>query len=190
VAARLVAPAPVRELRLAISGPGARALAWLATACSTTEYHAGPVQAAALRAGRVGAPAVVTGDPAFGVSLAAAPSGGAEAAWTASPPEAPGGAVRVARADGSGTFGAPFAPPDGLVAVAADPAGDQVVQRLGPASSGPPASAGVRTADGTVAAAPVPPRTPLSVAPAAPSGRGAVVAARSASGVRVTTWRP
>lgn len=189
-ASRVVAPAPVRELHLALAGPGEGTLAWLATACSTTEYHAGPVQTAALRTGRVTAPTSITDAPGFEISLSLGPGGTAEAAWTASPPEAPGGGVRIARSDASGAFGSPFAPPAGLFAVAADAAGDQIVAIAKPSNTRFPDRIGIRTPDGTVAFAPLPSGRLFSIATVAPSGRGAAIATPTMARLRVATWRP
>jgi hypothetical protein len=189
---RIVAPAPVRDLHVAVDPAGGAALTWLAEGCSTTESLPGAVQALRATPGGapIGAPATVAPSPALELSLSRGPGGSAEVGWTTFGPTAPDGVVRIARSDGSGVFGAPLAPPDGWVAVAADAAGDQLVENPPPASNGFASRAAVRTPDGAVSVSPLRPRFLTAGATVLPSGRGVAVATATPSGVRVTAWRP
>lgn len=192
-ASRLVAPAPVRDFHFVVTGRSEGELAWLGTACSTTEYHAGPVRAAALNAGRVGAPATIATDPAFGLWLTGGAAGGAEVAWTASPPGFPNGVIQISRADPAGIFGTPFAPADGLVAVAADSAGDQLVGPVQPSyagSAGFPARVGIRLPGAAVDFAPIATSNVTGVGTASPGGRGIAIAVPGRAGIRLASWRP
>lgn len=189
-ASRLLAPAPVRDLSLVLTSAGTGTAAWLATGCSTTEFTAGPVTAASLRAGRIGAPVTVDAAPGFELELSGAPDDGAEASWTSFPGGPVESLVRLARADGDGVFGTPAAPADGLVALEADGAGTQVVVPQRPSGLGFPERIGARVADGRVAYANLPAGRTFAHAVAHPGGTGLAVATARDSGIRVSTWRP
>lgn len=189
-ASRLLAPAPVRDLSLVLTSAGTGTAAWLASGCSTTEFTAGPVTAASLRAGRIGAPVTVDASPGIDLELSGAPDDGAEAAWTAFPGGAVEALVRVARADGDGVFGTPAVPADGLVALEADGAGTQVVVPQRPSSFGFPDRIGARVADGRVSYASLPAGRALAHGVAHPGGTGLAVATARERGIRVSTWRP
>lgn len=189
-ASRLLAPAPVRDLSLVLTSAGTGTAAWLAASCSTTEHYAGPVTAASLRSGRIGAPGTIDASPGVELELSGAPDDGAEASWTAFPEGPVEALVRVARADGDGVFGAPTAPADGLVALDADGAGTQVVVPQRPSSFGWPERIGARVADGRVAYANLPAGRAFAHAAAHPGGTGLVAATARGDGIRISTWRP
>jgi hypothetical protein len=192
-ATRLVAPAPVRDLHFALTATGRGELAWLAVSCSTTEYYSGPVHAAAVRGGSADSPAVVSDVAGFGIWLAGGPNGAAEAAWTSWPPRMPNGVILAARSNAAGTFAAPFSPSDGVVALAADARGNQLVGAVQTAAagvSGFPSVVGVRTPDGAVSAAPLTTTNITGIGTAMPQGAGIAVAVPTRTGIRLTSWRP
>jgi hypothetical protein len=186
-----VAPAPATELRLRVIASGRAVAVWAGAGCSTTELLAGPIEAAALIGSTVVNRQTVYAAPGRGVVLSGASAGGAEASWTAFPPNAPGGAILGARM-AQGAFGNAVGPTGGWVAVESDVAGDQVVLQRRPEDFGPPDGAGARPA-GSELVEPGPLPAGGWVVGAG-SGQGAAralaVASFTAGALRVASWEP
>jgi hypothetical protein len=189
-AQRTITPAPANHLRFVVSGSGTGIAAWLRAGCSTSEDLSGAPQAALVRGASAGSPLLLDDRAGTGLTLSGAPGRGAEAAWTQYAPEAADGRVVVSRVAGEGAHSAPDVPVGGWAAVAAGRAGDQVVERLRPVSSGPPEAVGARpAARGGVEPAPFGDPGFFTVA-AAPSGRALAAAVAARAFVRVSVWRP
>jgi hypothetical protein len=143
-----------------------------------------------VRGASAGSPLLLDDRAGTGLMLSGAPGGGAEAAWTQYAPAAADGRVVVSRIARDGAHSAPDVPAGGWAAVAADRAGDQVVERLRPVLFGPLDAVGARPVTGGDAE-PAPFGDPdLFTVAAAPSGRALAAAAAARAFVRVSVWRP
>jgi len=124
--------APGKVVRMAVMGPETVAMAWLNGRCNTTEDTGGVPRATTLRDGAA-APPVDLGSSA-GTGLIVSPAlTGAEVSFTTWPSTAPNGTLAVSAVSADGRIEAPRGPVDGWIALAGDPAGDQVVGRPEPA---------------------------------------------------------
>ena len=165
--------------------------AWVRAGSSSSETLSGSIRAAAVH-NDVAAPAHVL-YPQAGreLVLAGAANAGVDASWTAFPPDAPAGTALVAHIPGDGTFGTPAPPTDGLVALAADAAGDQVVAPRNPGGFPAPRRVGARAArTESVQTAPLPGPARYPAAGSGPDGRALATAAFMAGVLRVTSWTP
>ncbi len=122
---------PGKAVRMAVMGPGAVALAWLSGRCNTTEDTGGLPRATTIRSGVAAAPVALGSSAASALTVSPALAGAA-VSFTTWPPEEPTGAPVVSAISAGGRIDAPVAPPDGWIALAGDPAGDQVVGRAEP----------------------------------------------------------
>jgi hypothetical protein len=122
---------PGKAVRMAVMRPGAVALAWLSGRCSTTEDTGGLPWATTLRSG-VAAPPAALGSSAASALIISPALAGAEVSFATWPSTEPGGTLAVSRVSADGRIEAPAPPPEGWIALAADPAGDQLVGRAEP----------------------------------------------------------
>lgn len=189
-AQRIVTPEGSTHLRFVVTGRGAGVALWLDAGCSTSEDLSGPVQAAVMRSGRVGAPMTLTTVSSTAPVLSVAPGGAGDASWTAFTPSAGDGEVLASRIAADGTASTAATPVNGLAAAVGDAHGDQVVQLVRPRDYGGNVSAGALDADtGTVLTAPFARALPAAVAGTS-SGRALTAGLVLRTGVVLGVWRP
>jgi hypothetical protein len=129
-----VTTAPGKAVRMAVMGPGAVALAWVSGTCDTTEDLGGRPFAAAVRNGVAGTP-VALGDGVAMNLIAGRASAGADVTFSRLPPDLGQAQLMTSRITADGAVGAPVPVGDSWVALAGDPAGDQLVGQPGPFGS-------------------------------------------------------
>jgi hypothetical protein len=129
-----VTSAPGKAVRMAVMGPGAVALAWVSGTCDTTEDLGGRPFAAAVRNGVAGTP-VALGDGVAMNLIAGRASAGADVTFSRLPPDLGQAQLMTSRITADGAVGAPVPVGDSWVALAGDPAGDQLVGQPGPFGS-------------------------------------------------------
>jgi hypothetical protein len=182
---------PGMSVRMAVMGPGSIALSWLSGRCNTTEDLGGLPAATTIRRG-VPAPVTALGaETAIGLTVTGV-GAGADVSFVTSPSQA----LMTAHVGADGTVAAPVAPTDGWIALAGDPAGDQLIGRPAPGGAAVTPLA-ARPVDGGAEPAPVGaigfPWT-AGVA-AAPDGRGLAALSflpRSSMtpSIVIAVWRP
>ncbi|HEY6891231.1 MAG TPA: hypothetical protein VI300_25725, partial [Solirubrobacter sp.] len=151
----VVSRAPGKAVRMAVMGPDAVALAWLNGTCDTTEADAGLPYVAAVRGGSASAPVALGNASALTVLATPAPSG-ADVSFATSPSGGPA-VLMHAQIAPDGAVAAPVAAPDGWIALAGDPAGDQLIGQPDPSGGGARTPLAARSAvGGMVDAAPLP----------------------------------
>jgi hypothetical protein len=156
---RAITPAGVTELRFVVTGAGRGLAAWLGAPCSTSELLPGPVDAAAVGLTGSGPPAVVL--PATRVTASGGPGilasdlrivgapGGAELTWDENGTAAGGALVQDAPASATVSVGGAATAPQARgqwTPLAADAAGDQIVQTTAVARAGGTGAVGAQPA--------------------------------------------
>jgi hypothetical protein len=179
-----------KGVRMAVMGRDSIALTWLTGTCNTTEDLGGAPYATTVRDGVAASPAALANGPAM--SLIASPGpGGAELSFTAMATMPRLMTSRVTADGGVGT-----AADADWIALAGDPAGDQLIGRPDPVG-GAVTPLAARTATGETEPAPLPavgfPWTAGTVA--AHDGRAlAVLSFRPLSSIKpsivLSVWRP
>jgi hypothetical protein len=128
---RTIAPAPAKDVRLSLTGPGTGLVAWRRANCSTTEDLPGAPAAAVLRADAPGATVALGADPATDLTLA-----GRDVSWAAQPLTSPVALLQTTTVGEDGTAAPATSPPGGWVPVAADALGDAVLRQAPVAGAG------------------------------------------------------
>jgi hypothetical protein len=217
---RAITPAGVTELRFVVTGAGRGLAAWLGAGCSTSELLPGPVDAAAVGLRGTGPVTVVlpeagvaasgeTGILASNLQIVGAP-GGSDLTWDENGTAADGALVQDAPASaGVGVDGTATAPQarGPWTPLAADAAGDQVVQTTAVANAGGTGAVGAQPAgpSGVEPSALIGVESPIAgqgedyetVAGGSTTGRALIAAsgpigigAAQAAPLTVATWLP
>jgi len=185
---RVVAPAPAKSVRLVVTRAGTT-IAWLTGSCTPgSEDLTGTPTAAVVRSGTATKPTALVDGRGYQLALAGAPHG-ATATWAAA---GASNLLLAATINGDGTATPAQPPNDNWVAVAATPAGDQLLRQVA-LTTAPFAALATRRADtGAVEAAPVPATGfPLDAGTAAaPDGRALAIVSVTTRGPVAAVWRP
>jgi hypothetical protein len=184
---RTITPHPATEVRFALTGTGEGIAAWLGGGCSTSELLGGPV--GARRVTTTGTGTLETLAPAYAndLEMVAAP-GGVELTWTGYNGSAV--ALLVAHVDADGSASAPQMPADGWMPIAADAAGDQLLQTAVAQNFGPSRALAARAANST-AIEPSPLTGPgYWTAAGSPTGLTLIAAATLQGALQIATWTP
>ncbi len=182
---RTITPRPATEVRFALTGTGSGVAAWLGGGCSTSELLGGAVTARRVTATSSGPLKTVA--PAFAndLEMVAAP-GGVDLTWTGYQGSA--GAPFLARVRADGTTRALRVPADGWMPIAADAAGDQVLQTAVTQNGGPSRAVAARAA-GSTTVDPSPLTGPSYWTAAGSSTGHTLIAASTLQGtLKVATW--
>jgi hypothetical protein len=183
---RTITPHPATEVRFALTAAGSGIAAWLGGGCSTSELLGGPVSVRPVTTTRAGPVDTLAPASANDLQIVAA-SAGVELTFTGYV-DHPLGAVFLAHVNPDGTTGAPQVPADDWMPVAADAAGDQVVQTAVAPNYGPSHALAVRAANSTTVE-PSPLTGPgFWTAAASPTGRTLIAASTLQGTLQVATW--
>jgi hypothetical protein len=184
---RTITPHPATEVRFAVTGTGRGIAAWLGAGCSTSELLGGPVSSRRVTTTTSGTLHALAPPYANDLEMVAA-RGGVDLTWTGER----GATVQLflAHENTDGTTNAPQVPADGWMPIAADAAGDQVLQTAVAQNFGSSRAVAARAADSTN----VDP-SPLTgpgywTAAGSPTGRTLIVAATLQGALRIATWAP
>jgi hypothetical protein len=179
---------PVTEVRFLVTGTGRGLAAWLRAGCSTTELLGGPVGAARVRTSGAAKPVVVSAQQGNGLQLTGGATG-VDLTWSNAIFTPSGIGLILAHGTTNAVFEAPHAPTGGWIPIAADAAGDQVLQTA-TANGRPPLALAARPA-GSATTKSSPLRGPAWWTAAGSQTGRTLIAATSITGtLRVATWTP
>jgi hypothetical protein len=181
---RAITPHPATEVRFALTGAGRGIAAWLGGGCSTSELLGGSVSVRRVGTTTTG-PVKPVAPAANALQVVAAPRG-VDLTFTSY--AASTDALLLARVNTDGATQAPQAPADGWMPIAADAAGNQVLQTSVTQNGGTSRAVAARAA-GSTTVEPSPLTGPSYWTAAGSSSGHTLIAARTLQGVlEVATW--
>jgi hypothetical protein len=184
---RSITPHPATEVRFTLTGVGRGIAAWLGGGCSTSELLGGSVSARDVTTTGTGPITTVAPTEANDLQEIGAPAG-VDLTFTGFTGSS--AALFLAHVNTDSTAQPPQVPADGWMPIAADAAGDQVLQTAVAQSFGPSRALAARAANSATVEPSRLTGPSYWIAAGSPTGRGLIAATTLLGTLKVATWTP